>query len=94
MTLQTFDRFFAGLDPEYVEASDFYTDSVQWLWHPLLAYLDLLDALPVRQSLVTYEKLVLLTERILGADFPNILNGIREVFAMRSLARNGQQPLP
>jgi hypothetical protein len=83
------DRFFRGMDPESVEASDFYTDPVQWLWHPLLAYLDILEALPVRQSLVTYDKLVALTTRVLGDDFPSIVDGIRTTFASRA-GSNGE----
>lgn len=78
------DRFFRGMNPEYVEASDFYGDPVQWLWHPLLAYLDLMEALPVRQTLVTYDKLMALTTRILGDDFPNIVDGIRTTFEARA----------
>ena len=78
------DRYFSGLNPQYVEVSDYYSDPVHWLWHPLLAYLDLLEALPITQRFVTYEKLSALTSRVLGDDFPNIVKGVRATFEDRA----------
>lgn len=80
------DRFFEGYDPESSDQADFYTDSVQALWHPILAYLDLLDALPMQQDLLSYGKLISLTRRVIGPDYPNIARGMSSVLAARGKA--------
>ena len=73
------DAFFEGDDPEYVDVADFYDDDVQILWTSIVAYLQLLGGLGIKQEFITSAKLKSLMAVHLGDKYPNIGNGITRV---------------
>lgn len=77
-------KFFAGYDPESADEADYYTDPILSLWHPLLGYLDCLEALSIKQTILTYDRLIALTRRVLGSDYPIVQKAI-----CRELKRRG-----
>jgi hypothetical protein len=70
------DRFFEGHDPDSIDTADFYGDPMQVVWLSLRVYLELLQALDIRQSFITTEKIAALAEVHLVRDYPRIARGV------------------
>ncbi|MFC1611639.1 hypothetical protein ACFL6C_11825 [Myxococcota bacterium] len=85
------DSFFAGCDPEWIDEGDFCMDEAVNLWHDLRNYLAVVEALEIKQSLLTCEKLILLVDRFIAPDFPENAAAMKGQIQALSLL---EQPYP
>jgi hypothetical protein len=72
------DRFFGGTNPEDADDGDFYSDEAQIIWCSLLGYLQFVKSLDFPQNFVKTETVLALCDLHIGAEYPNITQGIAQ----------------
>jgi hypothetical protein len=81
--ITSIDAYFAGMDPEWADAADYYTDDALVLWTSIKVYLQLLIALRFPQDFIRTDKIAALTEVHLWSQYPTLVEGIlRETTAI------------
>jgi hypothetical protein len=77
------DRFFEGVNPADADEGNFYGDEAQILWCSLIGYLQFVKSLGFSQSFLKTETILALCDLHIGAEYPNITQGIaRSVHAV------------
>ena len=76
------DAYFANTRDEDVDASDFYCDEAQIIWHSILVYLEIFRSLECSQSLITREKIIACIDRFGPKECPHLCNGLRKAISL------------
>jgi hypothetical protein len=72
------DRFFEAANPEDADEGNFYGDDAQIIWCSLISYLQLVKSLNFTQGFIKTETIIALCDLHIGAEFPNIAQGIAQ----------------
>lgn len=81
------NRFFEGVNPEDADEGDFYGDEAQIIWCSLIGYLQLVKSLDFPQTFVKTETILALCDLHIGAEYPNITQGIAQ--SVHSVLQDG-----